>query len=160
MAGPVQDNPYRLSLRSVYETPHAHDILYRLLKERRPDESISHKRMPTWEEHCRFVDSQPYQFWYIVSAHDPLEGFTEWTKDANPVGAIYLTERLAEIGCWIFDEFENSGLRAQAILALMRKHPRPRYVANINPRNADLTAVFSELGFKHIQNTYELEPGK
>ena len=49
----------------------------------------------------------------------------------------------------------HAEIRAHAIMKLMRRHPRPRYVANINPGNSDLTAVFSKLGFKHIQNTYE-----
>ncbi len=79
------------NLRDVYASLSGHKVLYDLLKERRPAESISHRRMPSWEEHCRFVDSRPYQFWYLIDGGDEF------------LGAIYLTERLSEIGWWIFD---------------------------------------------------------
>ena len=135
-----------VELADVYSEPLAHKILFNLLAERTGIESISHKRLPSFAEHCRFVDSKPYQFWYLIDR----PGFC--------IGAIYLTERLAEIGCWLFRAHDSADLRAKAIVALMRRHPRPRYVANINPKNDDLTAVFGSLGFKHIQNTYELIP--
>ena len=86
------------------------------------------------------------QFWYLVRRNDRY------------IGAIYLTERLAEIGCWLFKADDNAESRAEAIVELMHMHPRPRYVCNINPNNTGLIAVFSKLGFKHIQNTYEHHP--
>ena len=35
-------------------------FLYELLSERDPVANISHKQMPTYDEHIRFVTSKPY----------------------------------------------------------------------------------------------------
>ena len=35
--------------------------LYQLLGERTPDQSISHKEMPSIGEHIRFLESNPYE---------------------------------------------------------------------------------------------------
>jgi L-amino acid N-acyltransferase YncA len=39
----------------------------------------------------------------------------------------------------------------------MAKHPRPEFLANINPANARSIRMFEKMGFGHIQNTYRLE---
>ena len=41
-------------------------FLYKLLKDRDPKENISHKAMPSYKEHIKFVKSKPYQKWYII----------------------------------------------------------------------------------------------
>lgn len=41
-------------------------FLYQLLKLRKPLENISHKNMPSYNEHTKFVKSKPYQKWYII----------------------------------------------------------------------------------------------
>ena len=41
-------------------------FLYNQLKERDPIVNISHKKMPTYTEHTRFVLSNPYSKWYII----------------------------------------------------------------------------------------------
>ena len=42
-----------------------------------------------------------------------------------------------------------------SIEMLMEKHPRERFLANINPANERSIEFFRSLGFVHIQNTYE-----
>lgn len=133
-------------LSDVYARSDAYSILYDLLKQRTSDQSISHRRMPSWAGHCAFVDSRPYQFWYLIE------------EDDKRLGAVYLTERLAEIGLWLFRSHDTAERRSEAINLLMQRHPRPRFVVNINPRNGDLIETYTALGFRHIQNTYELVP--
>jgi hypothetical protein len=69
-----------VQLISVYRVPKvAPELLYRLLEQREPHVNISHQRMPSWQEHVRFIASRPYVAWYLIK-HGP-----------NYVGAIYLT---------------------------------------------------------------------
>lgn len=134
-------------------------VLYDLLAERTPEQSISHKKMPTWEEHLEFAEryrprgplerwSDSYLGWYLV---DP---------DANTpflAGAVYLTVR-AEIGVSIFKRSQQQGFGSAAIRLLMQRHgPDHRYLANINPANDASRKMFEKLGFKTIQHTLALE---
>ena len=117
------------------------DILYRLLSEREPSESISHRSMPTLAEHRKFVRSNPYQVWYLIQI------------DHVYVGACYISKQ-REIGIGIFKEHRRKGHAAHALQTMMSLWPG-RFIANINPENKKSVALFAELGFKHIQNTYE-----
>lgn len=118
-------------------------FLYWLLGERKPSESISHRAMPSVEDHEQFVASDPYAAWYIIE----VEG--------TQAGAVYLT-RNDEIGVHVARRFRHMGIARAAIDALMRMHPKPRYLANINPANERSRRLFEWLGFRQIQHTYEL----
>lgn len=117
--------------------------LWNLLNERTAEQSISHKAMPTWENHEKFIRSMPYFAWYFV------------TLDGIVLGACYLT-RQREIGIGIFKEHQNRGYAQQAIAEMMRLHPG-EFLANINPKNEPSIKLFAKFGFVHIQNTYRLE---
>ena len=41
-------------------------FLYDLLKNKDPNANISHKKMPSYDEHVKFVMSKPYTNWYII----------------------------------------------------------------------------------------------
>lgn len=116
--------------------------LYHLLAERTPEQSISHRHMPTMKEHLAFIESRPYQAWYEIVA------------DARSVGAVYLSKQ-REIGVAIFARYWGNGYGKAAVSELMRLHPG-RYLANVNPANAASRALFEDLGGKLIQVTYEL----
>jgi RimJ/RimL family protein N-acetyltransferase len=128
-------------LDSVYAHADAEDLLYQLLAERTPSQSISHQLMPTLNSHRRFVRSHPYRAWYLI-----LDG-------EERVGAIYLTKE-REIGVFVFEKFQRRGYGREAIRLLMRLWPG-RFLANINPINEASIRLFQGLGFNHIQNTYE-----
>lgn len=132
----------QMNLVDVYGSPDALGVLYRLLEERDPEVNISHREMPSWDSHCAFVASRPYAAWYLIVA------------ESEPVGAIYLS-RADEIGVFILRAYRGKGYGRRAVLMLMEQHPRERYLANINPANEGSIAFFRELGFRHIQNTYE-----
>ena len=57
-------DPVSINLKLVAKS----DIrfLYNQLKERESKINISHKNMPTFEEHSKFVMSNPYSKWYII----------------------------------------------------------------------------------------------
>jgi hypothetical protein len=55
-----------MNLISIYERPDRALVLHQLLEERDDTANISHKAMPSWDEHVRFVESKPYQAWYFI----------------------------------------------------------------------------------------------
>lgn len=132
-----------MKLEDVYNTPYMHQMLFDMLKERKPEQSISHKQMPSWHQHCQFVNSRPYLFWYFIRERGYI------------VGNIYLSRQF-EIGIHILEHERGHGLATQAIQMLMEQHPFHRYLANINPANEASINLFRKLGFSGpIQMTLE-----
>ena len=132
---------YDLKLKEIDEK----DIqfLYNLLEERKPISYISHKKMPTYEEHVNFVKSSPYSKWYIIEV------------DGERAGSIYLTKQ-NEIGIFLNEGLQEKGIGSNALNVLIGKNPDLRYLANINPENKKSIEFFKKLGFTLIQYTYEL----
>jgi RimJ/RimL family protein N-acetyltransferase len=143
-----------IELISVYRDPAAYGILYDLLSERTPEQSISHKEMPSYKEHVDFVASVPYRFWYLIKSES--DGY---------VGSVYMTNN-NEIGVSIFNANKRKGYGEAALREIMRLHePLPAipsirrgfFIAHVSPLNDASQELFKKLGFKHIQNTYALE---
>lgn len=129
-------------LVDVYEAHEAVDMLWDLLAERPANACINHRHMPTRAEHEAFVASRPYAAWYLIDV------------GGDQVGAVYLTNS-GEIGIAILRAAQRRGYATAAVRALMERHPRQRFLANINLDNPASLAMFGRLGFTHIQNTYE-----
>jgi RimJ/RimL family protein N-acetyltransferase len=117
-------------------------FLYHLLAVRPQLANISHRELPSWEEHVAFVIGQPYHAWYIV------------LSDGTRAGACYLSKR-DEIGIHLLELFQGKGLAREAVRNLMKRHERVRYLANIAPSNERSLALFGELGFRACQVTME-----
>jgi RimJ/RimL family protein N-acetyltransferase len=134
-----------LTLTSVYRRPDW-QVLFSLLAEREPEVNVSHRKMPTWKEHVRFVESMPYEAWYFIEVNGDL------------VGVVYLS-KLDEIGVQIFKAHWGHGYGRRAVKELMARHGPKRFLANINPSNNRSRRVFTELGFTKCQETYECVSG-
>ena len=119
-------------------------FLYDLLLNRDSKANISHKKMPTFEQHVKFVSSKPYQKWYII------------TNNKIRMGSIYLSKQ-DEIGIFIEKKYQNKGIGKRAIIELMKKNPKKRFLANVSPKNKKSIEFFKKNGFNLIQHTYELE---
>lgn len=134
-------------MRFVTVTPRPEILLflYDLLNERAPHQNISHRKMPSFSDHYAFVSSRPYEAWYII------DDGTAW------VGSIYLT-RKDEVGIHLKRGTQHKGLGSEALKLLLKNHPRPHYLANINPENESSIAFFEKHGFSLLQCTYELRP--
>jgi RimJ/RimL family protein N-acetyltransferase len=130
-------------LANVYDTAGSIEVLYELLKERDDTVNISHKVMPDFTSHAWFVESQPYSKWFLIQV------------GGESVGSIYLS-RQGEIGVFVFKAHQGKGYAKEAIKAVMAMQPGHRFLANINPANEKSARLFSELGFKLIQHTYEV----
>ncbi len=128
-------------LVNIYNEEDHMQILYGFLSERTPEQSISHKEMPSIEDHIDFVDSEPYLAWYFI------------VDDFQIVGSVYLTKQ-REIGISIGEDWRGCGYGSAAVKMLMERHPG-KFLANINPDNDVSIKFFAQFGAKHIQNTYE-----
>ena len=118
-------------------------FLYNLLKERDSRANISHRKMPTYNEHLKFIRSKPYAKWYIVEF------------GASKIASVYLTSQ-NEIGIFIKKTYQNKKLGGVILSQLIQKNPRERYLANVSPKNKTSGNFFKSNGFKFVQKTYEL----
>ena len=132
----------KINLKSVNETDH--EFLYDLLKNRNPNINISHKKIPTFKEHIKFVNSKPYSKWYIIKQNN------------EKVGSIYLSKQ-NEIGLFLQNNVQGKNIGTEALKLLIMKNPKKRILANINPKNKKSIKFFKKNGFKLIQFTFELE---
>ena len=88
-------------------------FLFDLLKQREGIVNISHKSLPTWEEHVEFIKNNTYQSWDII-----------WVDDVR-IGNIYLTDR-DEIGIFLDKESQSNGYGSIAINEFMKKNGKKR----------------------------------
>tara|TARA_Y100001936_G_scaffold34250_1_gene32287 strand:+ start:5070 stop:5486 length:417 start_codon:yes stop_codon:yes gene_type:complete len=119
-----------------------YEFLFNLLKNRKPNVSISHKKMPTYEEHVKFIESKPYHQWYIIF----LNG--------EKVGSAYLSKN-DEIGISLVENIQGKNIGSEVLDLVIKKNPRTRYLANINPNNLYSKKFFEKNGFELIQHTFE-----
>lgn len=124
-------------------TRYDYAFLFELLANRDSLANISHHKMPTYQQHVKFVRSKPYAKWYIVNYND------------ERVGSIYLTH-MNEIGISLIRKFHKKGIGTRALNLIMTMNPRERYLANISPRNKKSIKFFTKNRFQLIQYTYEL----
>ena len=131
----------KIKLKAVSKSDYR--FLYSLLKERDSKANISHKTMPTYTEHLRFVKSRPYRKWYVVK------------YGGLKIGSIYLTSQ-NEIGIFVKKSFQNKKYGGTILSQLIQENPRRRYLANVSPKNPTSEKFFKSYGFKFIQKTFEL----
>lgn len=136
-------NNNKLELKKVQKSDLP--FLYELLKKRDPQTNISHKKMPTYTQHVKFVTSKPYKSWYVVH------------MDAQKVGSVYLSKQ-NEIGIFLLKEYQGLKLGKKVLKLLMEKNPEERYLANVSPKNHRSINFFEENKFRLIQYTFEFIP--
>ena len=134
-------NESLIKLKTVSKSDYR--FLYSLLIERDTRVNISHKKMPTYNQHVSFVSAKPYSKWYVI-----LYG-------ASKAGSIYLTSQ-NEIGIFIKKSFQNKQIGNIVLHKLIQKNPKKRYLANVSPQNKKSMRFFKNNGFKLIQYTFEL----
>ena len=120
------------------------DFLYEILSERSSIENISHKEMPSYRKHVKFVLSKPYKKWYIIY------------YKKQKFGSIYLTN-LNEIGIHFKKIPISDFLITKSIDLLINKNPGKRFLINISPNNPKFIKIIKKRGLKLIQHTYELQ---
>jgi L-amino acid N-acyltransferase YncA len=134
----------KIILKSISKLDY--EFLYDLLGERNSQINISHKKMPTWEEHIKFIKSKPYSKWYIIYSAN------------ERIGTILLTLE-NEVGIFLKKNTQHKGAGSSALKLLIKENPHLRYLANINPNNKKSIKFFKKNNFKLIQYTYEKPTG-
>lgn len=128
-------------------TKNDYEFLFEILAQRDPRANISHRKMPTYQQHVRFVKSRPYAKWYTVNYNN------------EKIGSIYLTH-MNEIGISLARGFHKKGIGTKALRLIMKMNPRDRYLANISPQNKKSIKFFTKNQFQLIQYTYEIRGKK
>lgn len=114
-------------------------FLYRMLAQRDETINISHKRMPLFKNHCKFIKTRPYKYWYLIIVDDVM------------AGSIYISKQ-NEIGLFIHAALKGQGIGKTALQKLLSVHiERPLY-ANINPANTNSINFFTRYGFSYYNN--------
>ena len=147
-----------MNLVDVYTDLNAILFLYELLRQRDIDTvSLSHRVIPTAEDHIEFYCSKPYQRWYIILI------------DGQRVGTVYLSKR-NEIGIDILKGYQRNGYGSWAVREVIRRHENSLrtpdqlwrkamgysegpILANINPKNTASLEMFRSIGFIDFQVT-------
>ena len=118
-------------------------FLYDLLKTRDPLANISHKKMPSYDEHTNFILSNPYTIWYIIE------------YEGKKIGSVYLSKQ-DEIGISLVDNSLYNKIGKSIIKLLIKNNPRKRYLAKVSPQNKKLQNFFVNNGFRGLEYTYEM----
>lgn len=122
--------------------------LYELLKKRKY--LISHKLLPEFEDHKRFVLKNPYKYWYFV--------LLEKVK----IGTFYITFSNS-IGINLINHDQDT---VEILIEYIRKNFIPEepksslvpedFHINISSENKELKKIFNKLNIKIIQETYRI----
>ena len=121
-------------------------FLYDILLEREHYVNISHRVMPTFEEHIKFCNSNPYPHRYII-----------WIGSER-VGTWYLTDH-NEIGIFISKKYQGHGYGTETMHYIIDLFRDRQLLANVNPSNFISKKLFSRFKFSKIQETFCLEKG-
>ena len=119
-------------------------FLYDLLKARDSLANISHKKVPSYNEHVNFILSNPYTIWYIIE------------YEGKKIGSVYLSKQ-DEIGISLIDNSLYDKTGKSIIKSLIKNNPRKRYLAKTSPQNKKLQNFFVNNGFRGLEYTYEMK---
>lgn len=127
-------------------------ILYNLLK-RRP-KNISHKKMPNFSDHTKFVKNNPYRAWWILQDNnnkDIILGLAYVNYD-NSVG---LHLNLSEIN-FSASFFINKIKKNLKSLKAQKSKIYKDYYFNVSPTNIELINWLAKSGYKENQRSFSL----
>ena len=119
------------------------------MSERKPFENISHKKLPSYNNHIKFIKSKPYSKWLLIQYNEKM------------VGSVYLSKN-NEIAIWIKKNIKEHKMkiRKKILQEILTKFVRKKYFANINPRNKKIINFYKKSGFKLIYSTFQLDGKK
>ncbi len=135
-----------ISFREVNEDDE--DLLFDLLGNR--IYSISHKSMPSFENHREFVKSNPYLYWYLVFNNKQVIG-TFYIKDDNSIGMNILNPSLIIIKKILYYINHNFTVSPE----IPSKVP-PYFFINVADSNKELYEILDKLGYKPIQTSFKI----
>tara|TARA_X000000950_G_scaffold289404_1_gene412959 strand:+ start:24606 stop:25463 length:858 start_codon:yes stop_codon:yes gene_type:complete len=123
------------------------ELLYDLLKKRKY--KISHKLMPSYKNHKKFIKSQPYVHWYIVREKEAIGTF--YIKNDNSIGLNLIKikeEWIEQIKNYIIKNFKP-------YKQIPSKIP-PYFYINSSIKNTKMIKTFKMLNIEPIQITHKI----
>ena len=123
-------------------------VLYKLLKDR--NYSISHKILPSYKTHEKFVLDNPYRCWYLVCFKKTYIGSFYLKKD-NSVG-ININLQKKQILKSILFFIKNNYSPSKFLPSLVP----PYFYINVSSKNTDLQNLIEEFGGDLLQISYKL----
>jgi RimJ/RimL family protein N-acetyltransferase len=79
---------------------------------------------------------------YIIMVNNERAGFVHITKDG-------------EIGYYLTKKYQNKGIATNAVMDMLKLHPRERYFATVNITNTRSNNLVKKLGFQPKGTIYE-----
>ena len=125
--------------------------LYNLLKSRK--HNISHKKMPSYQEHLNFINNHPYLHWYLIEKGLPIGSF--YIQEDNSIG-INIENPTPAIINEIYLFIKNSFKPRDAIPS---KVP-PYFFINVAENNKKIIKILKKLEFFPIQISFGFDQVK
>ncbi|MFK7993567.1 MAG: hypothetical protein AB8B87_05485 [Granulosicoccus sp.] len=141
-------NPTLLTLRPVTTSDADVNELFSLLQQRQF--GISHRAMPSYDDHKAFVLSHPYRGWFIVQ-QEQLSVGSVYLLESNHIGINMLAgyasliKPAIDMLCDLFQPLPG--------IASVRS---ARFVLNVAPRDTEQIDALESAGAVLIQQTYQL----
>lgn len=121
--------------------------LFALLEER--VHRISHRSMPSFEEHEKFVKTHPYRSWFIVFLNDEAIG-SVYVQYDNSIGFNCSSVISAKEILVVLNEVRQRISPLEKILSLRPDH----YFINVASSDKEFQKKLMTLGFTETQRTF------
>ncbi len=125
--------------------------LYELLKKRKNNSNISHVKLPSLNEHIRFVNSRPYRTWFLIEKNEVLEG-SVYINNVNVISIHLLRNNIT-----LYEEILLFLIKNFKPLPAIPSKRNANFTVNLSPKNKLYAKLIVGKGAKKIQETYTLE---
>ena len=132
------------------------ELLFNFLKTRKYN--ISHEKMPSFSEHCEFVNSHPYRGWWLVNAG---------IEKNIALGSVYINY---DNSVGINLDFDKIGFSSDYFIMRLKETMKPLeekksqiykdYFFNVSPSNSDFINWLEESGYRESQRSFILKENK
>ena len=137
----------KIQLENIIPTSEQIAILYELLESR--EFNISHKSMPSMDQHDSFVRNHPYRGWWLIY---------DFLNKSNVIGSVYVN---FDNSVGVHLKMDKIEFTAENFLETLKKEINPlppesskRYgdfFFNVSPKNNDLINWLSDCGYRVSQ---------
>ena len=125
--------------------------LFKILKDRKINSSISHKKLPTYKEHKKFVLSMPYRYWLFIRGENINLGSVFVSRN-NEI-SINLLENdestYAEVLHFVINNFKP--------LKAIPSKRNSNFILNISPKNKFVLNILKKFKIEKVQETYKVD---
>ena len=144
----IEINKNKISFELITGSEKQIKNLYDLLKKRKY--LISHKDLPIYKIHKKFVEKNPYRFWYLISLKKSYIG-SFYIKYDNSVG-INITLQNQEILISILSFLKDNHSPSKVAASLIT----PYFYVNVASDNIELQNSLKRLDARALQVSYKI----